>query len=190
MSNVLKRIMLRVSEYLEIVLAVFLIVVLVLVIGRTILTDIPLIFTENASTQHFLEGALTLAIAIEFVKLLCMHTPGTLIEVLMFANARHMIVEHLTPVQNLIIVSSIAVLFVVRRYLLTAHDQKGMSEHANGTQGIVEELLKVRREKSAVSRLIEGSREDRQLQKAAKEIRRREKAEVKKESSGTEAASH
>lgn len=188
MVNVLKKLMLRISEYLEIVLAVYLVIVLVLVIGRTVILETPLIFTESASIHHFLEGSLTLAIAIEFVKMLCMHTPGTLIEVLLFAIARHMIVEHLTPLQNLVIVISIAVLFAVRRYLLTVHDQRGMNEHANSTHGIIQDLLNLRREKSAISKYFEGAREIKSLEKAEKEIRKKEveESKAKREASAIE----
>ncbi len=38
--------------------------------------------------------AFNLVICIEFVKMLCKHTPDTLVEVMMFAIARQMIVEH------------------------------------------------------------------------------------------------
>lgn len=179
MANVLKKMMLRVSEYLEIVLAVYLVIVLILVIGRTLVVETPLIFTEGASIHHFLEGSLTLAIAIEFLKLLCMHTPGTLIEVLLFAIARHMIVEHLTPLQNLLIVISIAVLFLIRKYSLTTHDQKGMNEHANSTNGIIQDLLDLRREKSAISKYMEGSREIKKLERAESELRRQDEAKAK-----------
>lgn len=176
MVNILKKMMLRVSEYLEIILAVLMTIILILAIGKMIVMEIPLIVTEGTALQHYLEGALTLAIAIEFVKLLCMHTAGTLIEVLLFAIARHMIVEHLTPIQMLIVVLSIALLFLVRRYLLTTHDQKGMNEQANSTHGIIQDMLDLRREKSAISKYIEGSREIRQLDKAKKEIRKKENA--------------
>ncbi len=49
-------------------------------------------------------------ICIEFIKMLCKHMLDTLVEVLMFAIARQMIVEHTTPLENLIGISAIAVL--------------------------------------------------------------------------------
>ena len=174
MTDVLKKMMLRVAEFMEIVLAIYLIIVLVLVIGRTIVLETPTIFTQRTSIHHFLEGSLTLAIAIEFVKMLCMHTPGTLIEVLLFAIARHMIVESLTPAQNLLIVISIVTLFAARKYLLTAHDQKGMNEHATGTHGIVQDLVRLREERQAFTKVMEGSRERRNLQKAERELKKKE----------------
>ncbi len=42
--------------------------------------------------QDFLGYAMTLVIAIEFIKMLLRHTPGSIIEVLLFAMARKLII--------------------------------------------------------------------------------------------------
>jgi len=49
--------------------------------------------------------------------MLCKHTPETLIEVLMFATAREMVVEHLKTYETLIGILAIALLFAIRKYL-------------------------------------------------------------------------
>ncbi len=69
-----------------------------------------------------LDDAITLAIGAELIKMLCKHTPETIIEVLAFALARQLIVGHVAPWENLITVSAIAVLFGIRRFLLKRHD--------------------------------------------------------------------
>ena len=69
-----------------------------------------------------LDKAITLAIGAELIKMLCKHTPETIIEVLAFALARQLIVGHAAPWENLITVVAIAILFVVRRFLLNRHD--------------------------------------------------------------------
>ncbi len=69
-----------------------------------------------------LDDAIILAIGAELIKMLCKHTPETVIEVLAFALARQLIVGHVAPWENLITVISIAILFGVRRYLLKRHD--------------------------------------------------------------------
>ena len=69
-----------------------------------------------------LDDAIILAIGAEFIKMLCKHTPETIIEVLAFALARQLIVGHAAPWENLITVVAIAVLFVIRRFLLKRHD--------------------------------------------------------------------
>ena len=69
-----------------------------------------------------LDKAITLAIGAELIKMLCKHTPETIIEVLAFALARQLIVGHVAPWENLVTVIAIAILFAVRRFLLNRHD--------------------------------------------------------------------
>ena len=72
--------------------------------------------------MNILEDAITLAIGAELIKMLCKHTPETIIEVLAFALAKQLIVGHSETWQNLITVVAIAILFVIRRFLLISHD--------------------------------------------------------------------
>ncbi len=69
-----------------------------------------------------LDDAIILAIGAELIKMLCKHTPETVIEVLAFALARQLIIGHAAPWENLITVAAIAILFAVRRFLLNRHD--------------------------------------------------------------------
>lgn len=69
-----------------------------------------------------LESAMNLAIGVEFIKMLCRHTPETVIEVLLFAIARQLVVAHTTPLENLIAIVSVAILFAVRKFLLRTDD--------------------------------------------------------------------
>lgn len=69
-----------------------------------------------------LDDAIILAIGAELIKMLCKHTPETVIEVLAFALARQLIVGHAAPLDNLITVVAIASLFAIRRFLLQRHD--------------------------------------------------------------------
>lgn len=64
----------------------------------------------------FLSHVLSLIIAIEFIKMLAKHTPGSAIEVLLFAIARNIIVHEGSMVDALVGVLAIAVLFAVRHY--------------------------------------------------------------------------
>lgn len=70
-----------------------------------------------------LDKSMTLAIGVEFIKMLCKHTPATVIEVLLFAIARQLVVMHTSPFENLLTVISISVLFAVRKFLLRAEDK-------------------------------------------------------------------
>ena len=55
--------------------------------------------------------------------MLCKHSPGTVVEVLLFAIARQLIVEHTSTYDNLIGIISIAILFAVRKYLFYSFDE-------------------------------------------------------------------
>ncbi|MBQ2932745.1 MAG: transporter [Clostridia bacterium] len=71
---------------------------------------------------EILDDAIILAIGAELIKMLCKHTPETIIEVLAFALARQLIVGHTAPWENLVTVFAIAVLFAVRKFLLKRKD--------------------------------------------------------------------
>ena len=77
----------------------------------------------------FLSQALSLVVGVEFVKMLCQHSAQTVVEVLMFATARQMVVEHLAPSETLLGVISIAILFAIRKYLMTDNDDMNPRKH-------------------------------------------------------------
>ena len=62
-------------------------------------------------------------IGVELIRMLYMHTPMTVFEVLLFAIARQVIMAHNEPVHSLIGVVSIAVLFATRKFLFVEFDQ-------------------------------------------------------------------
>lgn len=66
-------------------------------------------------------------VGVEFVKMLCRHSAQTVVEVLLFATARQMVVEHLDPTQTLIGIIGIGILFGIRKYLMT--DSDDMTPH-------------------------------------------------------------
>ena len=85
------------------------------------------ILADEEAFSEFLSKALNLVVGVEFVKMLCKHTPETVIEVLLFATARQMIVEHLAVHQILIGTLAIAVLFATRKFLLSSPAEKSTS---------------------------------------------------------------
>ena len=163
MVHKFKKVLMLLSEYMEIILAIYLLVVLLLVVGRMIMTATPSIFTEGEGIHFFLEEALTLTIAIEFVKMLCMHTPGTIIEVLLFAIARHLIVDHATPVNILLYIICIVILFAARNFLCMPHDHA--VEH--GDAG-------AHTDRHAAESAFEEIEEKKRLKRAERELRRLE----------------
>ncbi len=86
------------------------------------MVSLSVYFDGANSLMAVLDDAIILAIGAELIKMLCKHTPETVIEVMAFALARQLIVGHAAPKENLVTVVAIAVLFCVRRFLLNRHD--------------------------------------------------------------------
>nr|WP_297872824.1 phosphate-starvation-inducible PsiE family protein [uncultured Blautia sp.] len=120
MKRKLNEIIYTISRYTEIVLsAVMLLVIITLIVPMIYnFVSIPLLDITPEQFTQFLGNALTLLIGVEFVKMLAKHTAENLLEVLMFAIARQMVVEHLNMTETLIGVIAIGIIFTVRKYLL------------------------------------------------------------------------
>ena len=71
---------------------------------------------DSLEIRTFLERALDIVIGIEFIKMLAKHSPGSSLEVLLYAIARHMVVGHESALENLLSVGAIALIFVVRKF--------------------------------------------------------------------------
>ena len=112
------------ARYTEIMLSIVIIIVIALSGLRLILTTAgtSVMDMDTGFFTSFLSQALSLVVGVEFVKMLCQHSAQTVVEVLMFATARQMVVEHLGPAETLLGVLSIAVLFAIRKYLMTDND--------------------------------------------------------------------
>ena len=105
------------TSYVELVLSVFLLLVVVALTVRLITQSVPQLWSQQMEVMYYVESAMTLAIVIEFVKMLYTHTPETIIEILLFAISLQMIVEHLSTTETILGVGAIAGLFAVRKYL-------------------------------------------------------------------------
>lgn len=64
----------------------------------------------------FLGHALGLVVGLEFIKMLTRHTPGAVIEVLLFAIARQIIVYHTSFLDTLLGILSVAAVFAIRKF--------------------------------------------------------------------------
>lgn len=116
--------MFEISYIIELFISILVGVAVAVLAVRIVVDMFNLSFLEHGidSLVVILDKAITLAIGAELIKMLCKHTPETIIEVLAFALARQLIVGHATPWENLITVIAIAILFAVRRFLLNRHD--------------------------------------------------------------------
>lgn len=105
------------AALLEVLLSGIVLVALLISIVP-LLRSIPQLFVDGNGVEiyDFLTRALDIVIGIEFIKMLAKHSPGSVLEVLLYAIARHMIVGHEDAVQNLVSVGAIALIFLIRRY--------------------------------------------------------------------------
>ena len=116
----------EVTFFLELIVACFVILLVVYALSQVFLQ-----FFRNPSGygfMHFLEITLDIVIGIEFLKMLCRHSMDSVVEVLLFTLARHMIIEPTTMLENLLCVAGVALLFVVRKYLFVAKIDKDIYE--------------------------------------------------------------
>lgn len=73
---------------------------------------------------QYLDAVFNVVIGIEFMKMLCRPNSANIIEVLIFLIARHMIVQTTTPLEDLLSVLSIGILFFFRRFMLMTRPDK------------------------------------------------------------------
>lgn len=116
--------MFEISYIIELFISLIVGIAVIIMSIRVVMDMVDVSFLKQGidSLVVILDKAIALAIGAELIKMLCKHTPETIIEVLAFALARQLIVGHASSWENLITVVSIAILFAVRRFLLNRHD--------------------------------------------------------------------
>ncbi|MDU1006711.1 MAG: hypothetical protein E7A63_16825 [Clostridium butyricum] len=125
MKRFLREQVMKVADMLETVIGILLAVSIGILVVYLI-GNIKSIITNHSDLEvfnNYLAAAFNLVIGIEFIKMLCKHTPETVIEVLLFAIARQLIVEHTTTMENLVGIISIGILFATRKYLFYNFDE-------------------------------------------------------------------
>ncbi len=112
----------QICRILELVVAVFVLLGIIISIFGLLKDDIKLfeeLINDMTTFRHYLEKIFVLVIGIEFLEMLCHPNPDNVIQVLIFLVARHMIVGETTPFEDFVSVLSIAILFVLRKYMHT-----------------------------------------------------------------------
>lgn len=122
-----------VSSYVEIALSVV-VLLGIAIMSAQLIKDIIIIIrsiTDASMTipfETFMGDALKLIIGIEFVKMLVKHTPESVVEVLLFAMARKLIVGSTADIDVVIGIGAIAVLFIIRRFLFSNNNKEDISK--------------------------------------------------------------
>ena len=109
-----------IETFFAIVIAI---VIVLLAIKLITIIFQPGFFVDEESFSNFLKNALGLVVGVEFVKMLVRHTMENVVEVLIFAISRHLIVYHLEIWEMLIGVLCIAILFAIRKFLVVPLDE-------------------------------------------------------------------
>lgn len=120
MKKKLNEVIYNIARYTEIAFSMLILAIIIICVIPLVhdITAYPLLEMNKDAFTTFLGNSLTLVVGVEFVKMLCRHTAETLLEVMMFATARQMVVEHLQTWQTLIGVLALGILFAIRKYLL------------------------------------------------------------------------
>lgn len=96
---------------------IIMISILTIITLEEYITNPSMLFQDDA-LHNFLQEMLSFAVGIEFVKMLIQHNPRSVIEVLIFATSRQLIVEHTAGVETIIRIAAIAILFAVKRFVI------------------------------------------------------------------------
>ena len=117
----------KIANTIEVVTGFLLIAVILVMLVRMVrnLCGADL-FSDSFDFNVFLSNLFTIIIGVEFTRMLCKHTSETIIEVLLFATARQIIVGNLRPIETLLGVLAIVLLFAVRKFLLSESDGDGI----------------------------------------------------------------
>lgn len=114
----IRSVLYKFTRYLEIIISIAVISAILIFIKVLFIKLVNLYlgpFTENEFI-NLLTIALNILVGIEFVKMIINYNVDTVIEVLLFAIARQLIVGHTTMKENFIGILSIVLLFAIRKY--------------------------------------------------------------------------
>lgn len=120
MIKKLQRALERAADLFELLLAITIAIFIVLIFVRLMIGDIRLLRNGSLQMSTIVSQAMSIAVAIEFIKMLCLRTPSAILEVLMFAISRSLIVDHASPLVTVCGVGSIAALFAIRKFLMSS----------------------------------------------------------------------
>ncbi|MCD7844758.1 MAG: transporter [Oscillospiraceae bacterium] len=125
MKDVIAAFLKRLTAVLEFVIAMILAVGIILLSIRMIssLVNIPDLETWP-NYDDLLETCFNLIIGVELIRMMYYHTSNTVFEVLLFAIARQIIVDHSSIWTSLVGVCTIAVLFATRKFLFCEFGDK------------------------------------------------------------------
>ena len=119
--------------YLEKITGIFEIILSVVILLGIVIGAIPIVKESSLALAEFfqtgtmafdfklfLASVIQLIIGVEFIKMLAKHSPASVIEVVLFVIAKRIIINDSTSLEMLLGVVSLALLFVIRKYLFSS----------------------------------------------------------------------
>jgi uncharacterized membrane protein (DUF373 family) len=123
-EKMFKTIATKTSFYLEVFMAVFVLLGALVCIYFMVPELLELIKSggDAESFMSYLEQIFTIVIGIEFLKMLCRPTSENVLETIIFLIARNMVINHGTPLENLI--SAITIIGLAGAKRILRHNKK------------------------------------------------------------------
>ncbi|MBE5916500.1 MAG: hypothetical protein E7273_06595 [Pseudobutyrivibrio ruminis] len=115
-------IIIHLPVFLEKIIAVVLLVGVVYGVGKLVLTAVNFSGTFEVYIDQLMNTAFSIIIIIEFIRMLIRHSMNTVVEVLIFAIARGLVVGHVDSINALISIVAIGVLLACRKFLFHEFD--------------------------------------------------------------------
>ena len=114
----------KLTVFMELFIS-FMLGVGILLLALKLAFSLPNIPNTNLYPNYdeLMESCFNLIIGVELIRMLYQHSPSTVFEVLLFALARQIIIDHSNPVASLVGVIAIAILFATRKFLFIEFDE-------------------------------------------------------------------
>ena len=110
--------LLKIASILEIIIACIVLLTTIFVSCTVVLQTISSLQNGSFIMEDFMRLSLSMIVGIEFVKMLLLHTPESILEVLLYTVARQIILSHESALENLIGVLAVAVIFMLRSRMI------------------------------------------------------------------------
>ena len=114
--------LLKAAWVLELLIALFILLVTVLQVVLTGKDSVHYLLLGQFSLYEFFGSVMNVVVGLEFIKMLVLHTPKAVTDVLLFAIARQLVVSHSSSVDTLLGVAAVVLIFVIKKFLLTRED--------------------------------------------------------------------
>jgi len=109
----------KITVFFEVIIAISLLIVIAIKVVEILLNMIGIqLSIIPMDFEKILSTVLILVIGVEFIKMLCKHTPETVIDVLLFAMARQIVIYQENSLDLLLGVVAIVGLFTAKKFLV------------------------------------------------------------------------